>query len=502
MRIVILGGGSAGWITAATLLARVKRPPLEITVIESPATPRIGVGEATIPTVRNMLAEFGMGEAEIFACCEATVKHGIRFDDWSGPGSQYYHPFHRYTDRYAAEAAVRWLDSDGSRPYAELVSAQVALIRQRKAPRPLAAAGYSGAVPYAYHLDAELFAEHLACRCERGGVRRVSAHIVEVKREAETGHVTSLHDHDGRSFRADFFVDCSGFRSLLSDRNDAGAEWIDQSRHLICDRAVTLRVPLAPDARPEAFTRARALGAGWCWDIGLRARRGRGYVYSSAHTSGDEAELALREEEGCGDEIEAQHLRFKVGRRREAWTGNVAAIGLSAGFLEPLESTGLYFAQKGARALADLLPKEVAHPAHQRLARRYSAVMADMHDCVLDFIQLHYAVAQRRDTAFWEDASHADCLTDRLRDLLQIWDMRPPIDLDIDPDLGPFVQANYKFILLGSGWRPSGWHPGQVGMGPHPATMTMLSALPSLDAFHQNLSADPTATSDRRDVEK
>lgn len=463
MRVLIAGGGAAGWITAATLDHRLNGDGprrVAISLVESPETPRIGVGEATIPTVRNMLRRFGLPEAAFMRNCEATFKHAIRFDDWSGPGSRYLHPFHR--QRGLRDAAAHWLASDGSVPFSEMVSVQGGLIAAARAPRMAEAPDYDGAVPYAYHMDAEMFADMLAGHCTARGVAQLSGHIETVER-GESGLVAGLRLRDGRRLVADLYVDCTGFRALLSPQAHRPGGWpvgwpggwIDQSDHLLCDRAVAFRVPTVGSVAPAPFTRARALSAGWCWDIGLMTRRGRGYVYSSAHIDPEAAEAELRAEEGAAAEgIAARHIPFRVGRQAEPWRGNVVAIGLAAGFLEPLESTGLYLADYAARVLAEMFPPVPEAAAAEAPARRHNQLVAEVHDELLDFITLHYVVANRRDTPFWRAASAPERCTARLRHLLDLWQLRPPSFADFSLRYPPFNHLNYEFILLGSGWRP------------------------------------------------
>ncbi|MGR3572668.1 tryptophan halogenase family protein [Brevirhabdus sp.] len=498
LRVLIVGGGSAGWIAAATLHfalngADAGARRVAIRVLESPETPRIGVGEATIPTIRDMFARFGLSEAAVMRRCKASFKHAIRFDDWSGPGSRYYHPFQRHLTAEAHTAAARWLAGDGTPAFAELVSSQPALIAGNRAPRAPGQRDYAAPVPYAYHLDAEALAEMLAEHCRTQGVGRLSGHVVGVNRRAD-GTVAAVRLRDGTECAADLFVDCTGFRALLAEHPvprpregiaaAAPADWIDQSHHLICDRAVTLRIPEGGEGRaayrPAPFTRARALSAGWAWNIGLTDRRGRGYVYSSTHCDRDRAEACLRADEGPrANGLEAGHLRFRVGRRRSPWQGNTVAIGLAAGFLEPLESTGIFMADHGARALLHMFPPDARACAAPALARRYNALMTEMHDELLDFIAVHYAVAGRRDTPFWRDAGDPARLTDRLRDLLALWDHRPPAFVDFSNRFVPFNHANYEFILLGSGWRPRGAPPG-----PRPAPIAPEAAGVTRDLLH------------------
>ncbi|MFT4782316.1 MAG: tryptophan halogenase [Paracoccaceae bacterium] len=460
MRVLIVGGGSAGWITAANLQASLNgqgRGPVTLTLLEDPETPRIGVGEATIPTMRDMLHRFGLSEAEFLRACDGTFKHGIRFDDWSAPGSSYFHPFQRHLGPRWSGAVAEWLMSDRDTPFADLVSVQPHLIRQGLGPRTADAADFGGDIPYAYHMDAEMFADTLAQHCVSRGVRHIEGRVAEVLRDG-ADHVHTVVLNDGRRLQADLYVDCTGFRAVLSS-GVTGAGWIDQSGHLLCDRAVTFRVPMdaAKPFAPQPFTRARALSAGWCWDIGLRSRRGRGYVYSSAHISAQAAEEELcADEGGRRAEYDMRHIKFHVGRLAEPWSGNVVAIGLSAGFLEPLESTGLYLADYAARVLAQMFPPDVTAATNSALARRHNQLVGEVHDEILDFIVAHYAVAARRDTPFWQDATDPARHTERLAHLLELWQLRPPSFADFSHRFPPFGHVNYEFVLMGSGWGPAG----------------------------------------------
>jgi tryptophan 7-halogenase len=457
MRVLIVGGGSAGWIVAATLHSRLnggRAGPVAITLIESPDTPKIGVGEATIPTIRNMLRSFGLSEAAFMNATDATFKHGIRFDDWSGAGSSYLHPFQRLTLPELTGVEAYWLGSDKSVPFADLVSPQTALIAADLAPRRATDPEFgSAALPYAYHMDAEMFAELLARQMRAAGVAHETGHVAQVQR-GPNNLVTGVTLTDGRLLVADLFVDCSGFAALLSPAAHAGAGWVDQSVHLLCDSAVTLRAPQI--AAPRAFTSAKALSAGWTWDIGLQSRRGRGYVYSSKHLSPEEAEAELRRDApDAAADTPVRHLHFRVGRQTAPWQNNVVAIGLAAGFVEPLESTGLYLADLAARLLCEMFPPTPAASASLALAKRFNQVMGEVHDSILDFLTLHYATAKRRDTAFWRDASDPSRYTANLALLLDLWEQRPPSFADFSLKFAPFLQSSHAFILLGSGWHPA-----------------------------------------------
>ncbi len=459
LRVLVAGGGSAGWLAAATLDAALNREGARaaaITVVESPDTPRIGVGEATLPTIRKALRRLRISEAEFLAATEATFKQAIVFAGWGGPGSGFAHPFHTRPGDAAEQAGARFLRSDGRTPFADLVTPQPALAAAFRGPRRAEDPDYAGPLPYAYHMDAEAFAELLAARATARGVVRVAAHL-EAPARAMGQPLGEVRAADGRRFAADLFVDATGFRRLLIGQGG----FVDQSRHLICDAAVALRAPCAPGpTRP--FTLAAAREAGWTWDIPLRARRGRGYVHSSAHLSPAAAEDVLRAESpGAG---EARRLVFQVGRLAQPWQANVVAVGLAAGFVEPLESTGLHLADLAAGLLAENAPLAGPNPA---LARAYSAHLVAAHDEVVDFVSVHYAASPRRDTPFWRDAADPARRTDRVAHLLELWESRPPVAADFPNSLQAFNHRNWEFILHGLGWRPRTLGPA-AGPPPRP----------------------------------
>ncbi|MEP2531198.1 tryptophan halogenase family protein [Shimia sp.] len=458
MKVVIVGGGSAGWITAATLASRFEigaHSGLEVTVIASASIPRIGVGEATIPTVRNMLRRFDLDESEFMHRCDATFKYGIQFEDWAGLETCFLHPFERINTPDTRNITSRWVAAKNRQKFSDYVSAQSHVIRNKLAPRSVEAPDFQGEFPYAYHMDAELFADLLQEKTMQRGVQYVEGEVAEIRR-TDGGAIACLELVNGRAIEADFFVDCTGFASILSNDDENESNWVDQSGSLLCDHVVTLRVPEDPETfAPETFTISKALSAGWCWEIGLRNRKGFGYVYSSAFLSAEDAEKELRAQLDLPTlDVDVNHLEFRVGRVKAAWQQNVVAIGLSAGFLEPLESTGLFLADYAARCLCEMFPTHSGAVSSHALSTRYNQLVSEMHDDIFDFITMHYHVAKRRDTQFWKAASSRDRLSDRLKMLLGIWDLRPPSFSDFSLRYSPFTHQNYEYILLGSGWAP------------------------------------------------
>lgn len=455
MRIVIVGGGSAGWITAAMLNAGLSagaRRPYHITLVESARVGRIGVGEATVPTIRRTLARIGVSEPDFVRAAEASFKQAIQFKDWSQIGRAYMHPFDRHQAPGRDLFGLRWLQSDRSSPFADIVSPQPTLALQGYAPKQPESQDFAGALPYAYHLDAEKFADFLRDRCVRQGV----SHHVDDVLGAELDHegaIVALKTASGARLPADLYVDCSGFARLLISEA-LGARFQSFEQWLLCDRAAAARIPHGAAGDPvriRPYTTSTALSAGWCWDIGLQTRRGVGYVYSSQFLSAEEAERELRGLHHIGDDTPVRHLNFASGRVDRSWVKNCVAIGLSAGFLEPLESTGLFFVEEAAGYLLELLPPFGDFTAS---AEVFNRKMVDRYAECLDFINLHYCLTQRRDTPFWREVARPERTSPTLAALLERWERKPPSLLDFTDTQQLFSHHNYEYVLYGMGWAP------------------------------------------------
>lgn len=401
-RIVIVGGGTAGWM-AASALARALATPAglatPITLIESEAIGTVGVGEATIPPIRAFNATVGLDEADFVRATGATAKLGIRFDGWSGEGSRYFHGFGDYGPEVRGQSWRQYLyrlRASGRVDALDPWSVATALAqRDRFAPPEPDGRSVLGRYSYAYQFDAGLFARRLRTLAEGLGVERREGRIVDAERDAERrGHVAAVRLDDGSEVSGDLYLDCSGFRGLLIE-GALKAGYEDWTRWLPCDRAVALPCPLT--RAPEPFTTATADVAGWRWRIPLQHRVGNGHVYSNAFTDDDAALDALTAGMEAAPLAEPNRLRFTTGRRREAWKGNVVALGLAAGFLEPLESTSINLIQTGIGRLLELFPDRDFAPAliadyNRRTAREYEAVR--------DFIIAHYHLAGR-DEPMW-----------------------------------------------------------------------------------------------------
>jgi tryptophan halogenase len=403
-RVVILGGGTAGWMTAAAL-ARTFGRRLSITLLESDEIGTVGVGEATIPTIHWFNELIGLDEAAFLRATGATFKLGIEFVDWARPGQHYFHPFGQYGIPLPGVAFHhRWLKARAEGldlPLSAFSLANRLALEGRFAKPVNDARSILSTLGYAYHFDASLYGQHLRGLAEANGVTRIEGKLERVERHPETGFVTALGTSRGDRLEGELFIDCSGFRALLIEEV-MRAGYDDWSHWLPCDRAVA--VPCARVAATTPYTRATARPAGWQWRIPLQHRTGNGYVYGSRLVSDDEAAATLLANLDGEALAEPRFLRFTAGRRRRAWIGNVVAIGLSSAFLEPLESTSIHLIQSGIAKLLTLFPDRNCDPA---LARRFDVLFAADMDNIRDFLILHYHAQDRQDP-IWEQCRHME----------------------------------------------------------------------------------------------
>ena len=469
--IVIVGGGTAGWMAAAAL-GRTLGPGYRIVLVESDEIGTIGVGEATVPHIRAFNRLLRIDEAEFVRATQGTFKLGIQFVDWLRPGESYVHgfgneighrigllPFHQYW----LKAARRGLAS----PLGAYTLNTVAALRGRFMPSATDVPANSplADIAYAYHFDASLYAGYLRGYAERLGVRRVEGVVEQVRLDPESGSVASLRLRSGADLAGDLFVDCSGFRGLLIE-GALHTGYDDFSHWLPCDRA--LAVPCARVGDPVPYTRATARDAGWQWRIPLQHRTGNGYVYSSRHVSDDEAAATLLASLDGEALAEPRPLRFVTGRRRRCWNRNVVALGLASGFMEPLESTSIHLVQSGIAKLLELLPRAGADPL---LAQRYNEQLAFEFDRIRDFLVLHYH-ANRRDGAFWAQCRDM-AIPDSLAQTLALF-----------RDSGRFFrngsemfdEISWVQVMVGQGVVPASWHP-LVDAMPEPELREVMRAV-------------------------
>jgi tryptophan halogenase len=404
-RIVIVGGGTAGWMTAAALSRFLGGSGRRIVVVESEAIGIVGGGEGTIPPILEFNLQLGLDEAEFLRRTHATYKLGIEFAGWTKPGERYFHQFGQIgRPLNGVPFHQLWLGNRGNPSVGSLADysmSAVAAARHRFGHPAANPADPLSQIAYAFHFDASEYGQFLRSYAESHGAERIEGRIVGVEQDGETGHVTTLKLDDDRTVRGDLFVDCSGFRSLLLGAA-LGVGFEDWSHWLPCDRAVT--VASAPSVPLLPYTRSSAHPAGWQWRIPLQHRTGNGHVYCSAHMDDAEAERLLLETLDAEAIAEPRLLRFTAGRRTKAWEANVIAIGLSSGFLEPLESTSIHLIQHGIQKLLSLFPAGGVSPVERD---EYNRHMIASYEPVRDFIILHY-FANQREEPFWKQVREMD----------------------------------------------------------------------------------------------
>ncbi|MDR6790337.1 tryptophan halogenase [Sphingomonas sp. BE138] len=452
--VVIAGGGTAGWMAAALLSHRLAPLGIAITLVESTTIGTVGVGEATTPAIRDFFAEAGLDEAEVMRASNATAKLGILFDGWAGDDSRFFHPFGLYgTPSNGVDFHQYWskLRAGGNRTTLDQFSLASQLALGGRMMTPLRPAPDYAFFDWAVHFDAALFARHLREVAEARGVTRVDARIERVERCGDTGRLLSLHTDTGARISGDLFIDCTGFRALLA--GETLAEPYDDWRTLLpVDRAVAIPCAYREDAAPiEPYTRVTARSAGWRWRIPLRHRIGNGYVYASSHLSDDEAAATLRATLEGEALAEPNLLRFTTGRRQRAWVSNCVALGLAAGFLEPLESTSITLIYSGLQRLLALFPDDGMDPA---LADEYNRITRLEYERVRDFLVLHYW-ANGRSEPFWLDR-RATPLPDALAHKIRLFEARGRM---VRMEWETFADPSWLAIFVGLGIMPKAWDP-------------------------------------------
>ena len=449
-RMVVIGGGTAGWMAAAAM-SKLLGSQCTITLIESPSIGTVGVGEATVPSLIAFHEFLGIDETAFVAATQGTYKLGIDFRDWRGPGTSYFHSFGAFG--VGGEHTLfqsQWLRARAQGQASPLDDWSVT--RQAAAQRRFTLADKSDPVAsrlnHAYHIDAALYAQFLRTYAEARGVVRIEGDIVEVVQD-DRGFIADLRLADGRSFETDFVIDCSGFRGLVIEQT-LKAGFIDWSHWLPCDRAIAIQCE-HPDDERLPYTQATALEAGWQWRIPLRHRMGNGYVYSSQHISDAEAEDRLMSSLAATIGT-PRRLGFTAGRRAKMWEGNCVALGLASGFLEPLESTSIQLIQSGIIRLIELFPDR--HCA-VGLRDEYNRKMAYEYEGIRDFILLHYTASGRTDTPFWRQMNTLE-QPESLIYRQSVYERTGHIVL---ADAGGFTEANWLSIYAGLEIWPQTWPP-------------------------------------------
>jgi tryptophan halogenase len=458
-KIIIVGGGTAGWITAGTIAARSRKDdarPLEITVIESPNIPIIGVGEGTWPTMRRTLRAMGIREADFLTQCSASFKQGAKFVGWANgsPTDAYYHPLVLPQDYFEENLARHWVEERGPQSFANAVCPQEALCEAGRAPKSITTAEYEAVANYAYHLDAGAFSEFLKDHCTRVlGVRHIAADVSAIE-AADNGDIAAVLTAQAGDVAGDLFIDCTGFRALLLGQH-LGVPFRSCRDILFADRALAVQVPYPrPNSPIVPHTLSTAQRAGWIWDIGLQSRRGVGHVYSSAHLDDDQAEADLRDYvrsiTGDADALVPRKIAFEAGHRERFWERNCVAVGLSAGFLEPLEASAILLVEIAAQFIAEQMP--ATRQTMDVIARRYNSTFTYRWERIIDFLKLHY-IPSTREEQFWVDNRDPRSIPHRLAELLELWREQPPWHDDFDRAVEVFPAASYQYVLYGMGFK-------------------------------------------------
>ncbi|MEN3748419.1 tryptophan halogenase family protein [Sphingomonas sp. HF-S3] len=451
-RVVIVGGGTAGWMAAAAASRFLDDGQRTITLVESDAIGTVGVGEATIPPIRGFNARLGIDEAEFLRETGGTAKLGIEFVNWGNRGERYIHPFGTHgRDIQGLNFHQLWLRLQGEPGIGEIEDYSMSAVAARAArfaPPVADPRSPLSRIEYAYHFDAGLYAAFLRRRAEAQGARRIEGRIIGVEQD-ERGHVSAVRLEGDRRVEGDLFIDCSGFRSLLLGET-MGVAFEDWSHWLPCDRAIAVPTERTRPLLP--YTRATAHDAGWQWRIPLQHRTGNGHVYSSAFVSDDDAERVLMANLDAPATADPRRLSFKAGRRERMWSGNVVALGLAGGFLEPLESTSIHLIQDGISKLFALFP-DMRFTDIER--NEFNRLMGNQYAAIRDFIILHYCATQRDDTPFW-DHVRTMALPDTLAHKIALFREKGRV-FRYDDEL--FSIPSWVAVMLGQGIVPTGYDP-------------------------------------------
>ena len=456
--IVIVGGGTAGWLAAGVIAARHQaRMPggFTVTLVESPTTPIVGVGEGTWPTLRATLSKIGVSETDFFRECDAAFKQGAKFARWTTGEADdaYYHPLMLPQAFSRLNLVPHWLQAGSGASFCDAVCPQGKICEDGLAPKTIATPEFEALANYAYHLDAGKFAPFLQRHCTaKLGVRHVLADVRRVEL-AEDGDIRAIETEQAGTIEGDLFVDCTGFRALLIGEA-LGVPFRDCSDVLFCDTALAVQVPGEDESSPIAtHTISTAQSAGWIWDVGLPTRRGVGYVYSSSHTSDEAAERELRAYLGpAGERLTPRKIPIRAGHRETTWKRNCVAVGLAAGFLEPLESSAIVLIELSAKLIAEQLPAN--REVMDVVAKRFNATTEYRWGRIIDFLKLHYVLTQRTDSAFWRDNVLPESIPERLQELLLLWKYQAPWFHDeFDRVEEVFPAASYQYVLYGMGFR-------------------------------------------------
>lgn len=459
--IVIVGGGSAGWLTAGIIAAR--HNPLsdndqgiKVILLESPDVANLGVGEGTWPTMRDTLRQIGISEVEFLRACDVSFKQGSQFINWQkGQGESYYHPFVPPGGYGAINLAAHWLHQSTDKNFVDTVCPQGKICDQGLAPKTAQTPEYAFGLNYGYHLNAGKFVELLQRHCvEKLGVEHKLGHVDQVL-DAENGDIAALSLTDGEEICADLFVDCTGFAALLIGKHYK-VPFVSQRDCLFNDTALAVQANHADEDTPIAScTKSTAQSSGWIWDIALPTRRGIGHVFSSQHVSLDKAEDELQhyldsDPALAKDQPSPRKISFQPGHRQWFWHKNCVAVGVSAGFVEPLEASALVLIEKSAEFISHNLPQD--RPAMTVVAKRFNDIIGKYWIDIIDFLKLHYVLSERNDSDYWREHSESKSIPESLEDSLALWRSHVPWISDTNNHVELFSAASIQYVLYGMGF--------------------------------------------------
>ncbi|MGW7418196.1 tryptophan halogenase family protein [Streptomyces sp. NPDC054863] len=466
-RVVIVGGGTAGWMTASYFKAAFG-DRIDITLVESGNVGSVGVGEATFSDIRHFFEFLGLKEKDWMPACNATYKLAVRFENWREKGHYFYHPFEQMRSVNGFPLTDWWLKEGPTDRFDKDCFVMASVIDAGLSPRRLdgtlidqpfdegademqglTMSEHQGKTqfPYAYHFEASLLAKYLTKYSVERGVKHIIDDVNKVDLD-ELGYISGVNTAEHGDLTGDLFIDCTGFRGVLV--NKALEEpFISYQDTLPNDSAVALQVPMDMEKRGiRPCTTATAQDAGWIWTIPLMGRVGTGYVYAKDYLSPEDAERTLREFVGpAANDVEANHIKMRIGRTRNSWVKNCVAIGLSSGFVEPLESTGIFFIHHAIEQLVKNFPADDWDPTHRD---RYNDSVAHVMDGVREFLVMHYLGAKRNDTQYWRDTKTRK-IPDGLAERIEKWKTQLPDSETVFPYYHGLPPYSYQCILLGTG---------------------------------------------------
>ncbi|WP_088330075.1 tryptophan halogenase family protein [Lacimicrobium sp. SS2-24] len=461
IRVVVIGGGTAGWLTANLLAAdhdTSDNGNLEITLVESPDIKTIGVGEGTWPSMRTTLERIGLSETDLIRECDASFKQGSLFRNWysTDKHDHYYHPFSLPAGYQQLEFCRFWQQHRQRVDFASAATPQTLLCEKGLAPKQLSTPEFAFILNYGYHLNAAKFVELLTRHgTQRLGIRHIQDKVTDIispeQGNKQDSPITAIRTQQHGTLEADLFIDCSGFNSLLLGKHYQVPLESLQSV-LFNDRAMVMQVPYADDQAPiQSCTMSSAQENGWIWDIGLSTRRGIGYVYASNYESDDDAEQRLRRYvtkemgEQAAKQSEPRQIQFTSGYRKTFWVHNTVAVGLSAGFIEPLEASALALIENSARFISDNLNGLQQDMAF--VSDRFNQRFEYHWKGIVEFLKLHYCLSQRQDSDYWQDNRHG--LPESLKHKLALWQRQAPSIYDTPLAEELFPAASYQYVYYG-----------------------------------------------------